>query len=54
MMFEHITHDGVTLGHVATGTVAQQVDAVSQLHKVQDALITMQFDVLKHGAHIET
>jgi len=52
MMSEHIPHDGVPLGHVATGTVAHQVDAVSELHRVRDVRNAMQFDVLKHVAHI--
>lgn len=52
MMSEHIQHDGVPLGHMATGTVVHQVNAVSELHGVQDVLNAMQFDVLKHGANI--
>ena len=51
-MSEHVLHNGVPLGHMATGTVVRQDDAVSELHRVQDVLNAMQLDVLKHVAHI--
>jgi hypothetical protein len=52
MMSKHVPHHGVPLGHMVTGAMVHQDNAVSELHRVQAVLNATQLDVLKHVGHI--